>query len=672
MKKQIFSLLTALCVLVGLIVPGTVLAADATASEDIKTLLTEEFNYTLDETINGKGSWSVQNVNTTGGSTALIKSNPSDSNDKVLDIESLTTQYTAANKYAQLGANVYTTAGAANREDYLMISKDVMFTSNENTYIFYVSGRVRNTSDDSQSSQTVVDTLVQLSYDLSAGTLSCYSDGSWTEGMPVDIPLNEWIDVDIIVDTEAQTHDVYMNGVKVNASSMPLGVQTEGKRVVGVRYITLGANKWNSASNHMYVDDITVKAFNNLNAVVLPMAQNRLAKMENELTAYTLTGQKYVTKDFTPALSYLQSDDTVEITCADSAFSYNADENKVIITQGTEDKIADVKVKVTSTAGNNIEKDLKVYIPSVSDINREGYFSHSSLVGQSIVGNDNWNFDSTKGEINSDGSTFKVVTSPDDSTDLVLDINVTKQFSKNNNPYIEWNKTTETDGNTVLQANFKFDNDAENEWHWNINGTIGTARYTLVELTFNRKTNKIVAGTSAGAVNVSEVALPTNQWFNVKLVLNSTAQTYDVYVDNVKVNSATVGFKQVAEGQLVNIRQMYFGAYRGTYDAGHMYIDDIIIRDVKPAYEIVGLTFEGSVATLAVTKYTEENIANAMAFVAVYDNETGKLIKASTPVAVNSTGDVTIEGMELPANSKACGFIWKMDTLVPLATMFEN
>ncbi len=671
MKKQIFSLLTSMCMLIGLFAPCGVMAAD-TSSSDVITLLTEEFNYTLDETVNGKGNWSVQNVNTTGGSTALIKSNPSDSSDKVLDIESLTTKYTSGNKYAQLSANVYTTAGAANREDYLMVSKDVMFTSNENAYIFYVSGRVRDISDDSSSSQAVVDTLVQLSYDLSAGTLSCYSAGYWTEGMPVDIPLNEWVDVDIIINTEAQTHDIYMNGVKVNESPLALGVQTEGKKVVGVRYITLGANKWNSASNHMYVDDITVKAFNNLNAVVLPMAQNRLAKMENELTAYTLTGQKYVTNDFTPVLSYLQADDTVEITCADSAFSYDADANKVTITQGTEDKIVQVTVKVTSTTGAVIEKSFKIYIPSVSDINRVGYFNHPSLVGQSIVTNDNWNFDSTNGEINSDGSTFKVVTSPDDSADLVLDINVTKQFSAKNNPYIEWNKTTETDGNTVLQANFKFDNEAENEWHWNINGTIGSTRYTLVELTFNRKTNKIVAGTSDGAVNVSEVALPTNQWFNVKLVLNSTAQTYDVYVDNLKVNSAPVGFKQVAEGQLVNIRQMYFGAYRGTYDAGHMYVDDIIIRDLKPAYEMTALTFEGSVATLAVIKYTEENIANAKAFVAVYDNETGELIKASTPVAVNSTGNVTIEGMELPANSKARAFIWKMDTLVPLAKMFEN
>jgi len=103
----------------------------------------------------------------------------------------------------------------------------------------------------------------------------------------------------------------------------------------------------------------------------------------------------------------------------------------------------------------------------------------------------------------------------------------------------------------------------------------------LLELYLKRGDGTLTCKSNGGTATVSTTPFPTNEWFNLKIVIHSTENTFDVYKDNVKLNATPIALAEVTEGGTVTaVSGMQFGASRWNGNHGHMYIDDIMIRSV--------------------------------------------------------------------------------------------
>lgn len=367
--------------------------------------------------------------------------------------------------------------------------------------------------------------------------------------------------------------------------------------------------------------------------------KDRIDNMNSKLTTYVLTGQKYVIESFTPNLKGLKSDDTVEITCSDSAVSYDAAQNKVIITQASDDKIVDVKVKVTSKKGNSFEKTLKFYIPLPAVVGMYEDFNYPQLKSASISGADAWTITDEEPDLSKTGVAVYVEPSPDDETDLVMDTNVIRQRDPKvyGNQYATWKGTATLAGDAILQANIKFDNTAGNQYIWYNQGTVktsaGESTKTLIQLFMNRSSGTLQSQLADGVATISTTPLPTNEWFNMKVVVHATENNFDVYINNVLQNAEPIPFYQQTEGGVVTaITQVQFGSSRYTGIPGHMYVDDIMVRS-NPA-DI--LATEAKVISVPATLVYDFELPTE----GIYDGTTISW-KSSKPEVLSDKGVVT-------------------------------
>ena len=634
-------------------------SAKVTVDTAVDTLFFEPFSYTLGQSIsqtaaaaNGWGVLAEDVIPAGQGSTSLVMADPTDSTNSVLDVETLTDRYTDTNRYAYVKGPF-----DANGRKYIMINTKVNITTNGNAYIFYINGDYKNASTDLATGTNR--TMLQFTYDMPSGVLSHQDSSAYKTLSGTGLPLSKWVDMKFVIDTSAQTYNVYMDNVKVTESPVALYKQYSGEYVSGINTITIGSNRWHKISGHCYTDDLTVTAFDDagvieydLEKVTVPATANgdfelpksgllgsaftwasgntdiitvqdgkaavnvpdnntevtltltaasgeasdtkvftvlvfgdkdRIDNMNNKLTSYVFSGQKYVMESFTPDVPGLKADDTLEITCEDSCVVY--DGSKVTITQDDEDKIVDVKVKVTSKKGNSFEKTLKLYVASSSIVGMYEAFDYPSLEGSSVSGADGWSVTAEDTNLDTTGAALYVEQSPDDETDLVLDTNVIRQRDPKqySNQYATWNGTATLAGDAILQANIKFDNAAGNQYIWYNQGTVktssGESTKTLIQLFMNRSSGTLQSQLADGVATISTTPLPTNEWFNMKVVVHATENNFDVYINNVLQNAEPIPFYQQTEGGVVTaITQTQFGASRYTGIPGHMYVDDIMVR----------------------------------------------------------------------------------------------
>ena len=376
-----------------------------------------------------------------------------------------------------------------------------------------------------------------------------------------------------------------------------------------VKIPTEGTGTWKTANftltdaqfNHATVSNSSNEGFQNGYDICIGMGGNRggfattyltIAPPEvipsyeytlNNLTAYGFSGQKYVTDSFTPVIPELTSGDSFQITSSDdSVVTYDSSKNTVVVTRDSSvDKIVTVTLSVTKEGGSVVTKVFDLYVPSASiDCFYEG-FDYPSLKNKSISGADAWAFSTENNDTSTTGSTNYIKSSPDDEADLVMDTQVYRNYSTNQYPTLSCGASVK--GDAIVQANIKFGDSAKNTYIWYVYGqvktTSGTTEKHLFELYFKRGENKITCDANGTDTTISTTALPTNQWFNIKIVLHSSDNNLDIYKDNVKLNSSPISFKQVTEGSTVtSIGSMQFGVSRWTGNAGHMYLDDILIR----------------------------------------------------------------------------------------------
>ena len=174
-----------------------------------------------------------------------------------------------------------------------------------------------------------------------------------------------------------------------------------------------------------------------------------------------------------------------------------------------------------------------------------------------------------------------VEASPDDASDLVMDTHVYRTYTLSQ--YSTLSGGADVMGDAVLQANIKFGDDAANQYIWYVYATVktssGESGKEILEFYFKRGEGKLDCTANGSNVTVSSSAFPTNEWFNLKIVLHSTANNFDVYKDNVKLNTSPISFATVTDGGTVTrIGAMNFGATRWSGREGHMYLDDIMVR----------------------------------------------------------------------------------------------
>jgi len=646
---------------VGSAVIGTYSAeiyVEGASEEGAEVLFHEPFNYVTGQSISqtaaaAKG-WSVQNESTIPsgkGSTSLVMADPSNSENSVLDIETLTTAYTSANRYVQI-----TGPFKANDKKYIMINKKVNITTDGNNCIFYINGSFADAETGVNAYSNSI--LIQFTYDMQNNKFG-HDFSSGYEGIASPgITVGKWSDAKFIIDCEAQTYNFYMDNVKINSEPLDLFTKAEGMVVSGIHSIAMGTNRWHKTSGHYYIDDLTISALDEKGIVMLDADnlkvpgvtatdfeipsvgafgseiswssnnaaivvsgdracveavdndtdveltaeikcgdivetrvftvtlagdKDRIDGMGKALTAYIFSGQKYVMESFTPNIPGLSASDAVEITADDSAVAYDKASNKVIITPGEEDKMVNVTVKVTSSAGNSFTKAMKFYVPFVSIVGFYEGFDYPELKGSSISGAEKWKHSNENADLSKTGSTAYVEASPDDETDLVLDNHVLRTYSANQ--YMTLSQGSSIAGNAVLQANIKFGDNAANQYIWYVYGNVKTSSSTksvsLLELYIKRDNGTLTCKSAGGTATVTTTPLPTKEWFNLKLVIHSTENTFDVYKDNVKLNANPLPLAEIVEGGTVTeIGSMQFGGSRWNSKNGHMYIDDIMVRSV--------------------------------------------------------------------------------------------
>lgn len=137
-------------------------------------------------------------------------------------------------------------------------------------------------------------------------------------------------------------------------------------------------------------------------------------------------------------------------------------------------------------------------------------------------------------------------------------------------------------------------------------------------------------------------------WYRIKMVINITANTYDIYIDG-SVEAEGVHFLQWG-GTVTQLSRIQFGCSGGKFSG---YIDDITIRIAYETYEQIWLQWWfWAIIVLGI-------IASVLAFTTLRYRKKAVISKESK---VTSTKPISQEykvcpncGANLPADSKFCG-----------------
>ena len=185
------------------------------------------------------------------------------------------------------------------------------------------------------------------------------------------------------------------------------------------------------------------------------------------------------------------------------------------------------------------------------------------------------------------GSKALVTEDPVDSTNSVLDIEalakaydsatryaqIVGPFNANGKKYIMISKKTritQTGNKFIFYVNGSFADAAT--------GAATSSNTILIQLTYDVPNNKIGNDTGSGYKVISSSGLPVGKWADVKFIIDCTEQTYNFFIDDVKVNDAPLGLYGKRSGQVVTgIHDIEIGSNRWISSAGHYYIDDLTV-----------------------------------------------------------------------------------------------
>lgn len=337
-------------------------------------------------------------------------------------------------------------------------------------------------------------------------------------------------------------------------------------------------------------------------------------------------------------------------------------------------------------------------------------FDYTDYIGKPVfevapLTENGWKLDYTSGSYYENSKTVLEADIDDGAGGLIKHTRtVADQSGKNN--CVSWNLPQAQTGQTVvLQARINFDTQAPSRYNIEIMGggtTVGgsaSSGFLPVDLAFDYTTDRIwstqcIDGkwqANNDLTTISRQLPELGVWFDLKVELNLTSQTFDVYIDGERINTASVPFRcsgdptpANAAATVDNINLIRAYIFRG-YGDGELLIDDVSLRGIEKesvvrSIQIVdvafkdaqggaayGLTAKGTIDSIRILKHQD---IDATVVTAIYQD--GRLLDVFLyPVTESSTLSC---GMKLPedlAGVTAKIFVWT-DTaasMMPLSDM---
>ncbi|MGN1059797.1 MAG: immunoglobulin-like domain-containing protein, partial [Clostridia bacterium] len=107
-----------------------------------------------------------------------------------------------------------------------------------------------------------------------------------------------------------------------------------------------------------------------------------------------------------------------------------------------------------------------------------------------------------------------------------------------------------------------------------------------IEVQFHRRsTGHYVTLNGQGIVH--EAIPETGEWFTCRIAFDLEAQTYDFYINQIKINTDPIDFYDKGDADHADcqsINDFHFNSYR-TYGGGAVYLDDMIVKSDNSYYE---------------------------------------------------------------------------------------
>ncbi len=217
------------------------------------------------------------------------------------------------------------------------------------------------------------------------------------------------------------------------------------------------------------------------------------------------------------------------------------------------------------------------------------YFEYPANLGSSVSTLENWSVDNENLNESTTGSTVKLAKSPDDEENTVMHVKCLRDYSSAGvNQYAVYAPNADLSADyAVYTADYKIP-DVKNDYVTYIKGNITNANGTTREVNLSQLVFR-AAGVFefiGSAAEYENSSVPRGRWFNLAVVFCNKNQTFDLYVDRVKINKQPIKIYAYTEGAAVtSISRIQLGVARYSGVASDMYMDNIKI-----------LTFDGATA----------------------------------------------------------------------------
>ena len=209
-------------------------------------------------------------------------------------------------------------------------------------------------------------------------------------------------------------------------------------------------------------------------------------------------------------------------------------------------------------------------------------FEYPEKIGQSVSNLDNWSVDNENVDESVTGSTVKIVTSPDQADNMVMNVKSFREYSSNQYANYIPDGSFSTDY-AIYTAKYKLP-DATNDYVTYIKGNIkdskgATKSVNLAQLVMRAK--GYFECIDREIIN-KDFVIPRNKWFGFSVVFAAKEQTFDVYADGIKLNTTPININGYnSNGAKISaINKVQLGIPRYSKVKADMYMDDVKILPV--------------------------------------------------------------------------------------------
>lgn len=399
------------------------------------------------------------------------------------------------------------------------------------------------------------------------------------------LPTEEWVDVEAVLDTDRKVLDLYINGQKVNATPVAFR-NTEVTKINGMKLNIQRSTANVTAPAGVYFDDILVRELSD-EAVV----EKAVAVVD--IPAYT-------------------SEDITLPTVAGASISYTTTDESIVasdgtVTQGDKDKTA--TLTATFTCGDITKSetyDVCVIGTGILGIFEDFEYGYDD--GTNINGIGGWSMGVADG-----------VTAYLDTDDGNKVLHIDRDAPDTTSVFAQRSTSTELSGIVSAQMKLKA---SRKDMRFNVDilGKSGEKTGNAPEIGIDLKN-----GTIEAAVDYSETEslnvlqyngeLPeAGEWFDFKVTMYVPDQTYDLFLNGIKINPAPINFRYKANSAYEAVTaisgiKLSINRYEAnTTVPADLYIDDLLVRTldsdaaaVELASSVIGVDGENIISDIDLT-----------------------------------------------------------------------